>query len=159
MKLFSEIIVLYDDKAMPEEDKFCPSFWQAERFDSDGDFYWDGLSACWTNLKLSKLYEGGEQSDFELNIYRERYRKFEPSIVEVEDLARYISYKSEGRYALKERINNAKNLCVASFFITTKRADDYLEYLKTVHFFLEYTDGIAANLYGFDAKTFSEEFL
>ncbi|MCE3605212.1 hypothetical protein LXA47_16565 [Massilia sp. P8910] len=103
MKFFSEIIVLYDNIPMPSEELFCPSLWTSDNVDSDGDYYWDGMSSCWTNLKLSKTDEVGASSDFEINIYREKSRKFEPSTKEVVDLARYIDYKSEGRYVFSEK--------------------------------------------------------
>jgi hypothetical protein len=159
MKFFSEVIVLYDDVDMPSESKFCPSFWQAERFDSDGDYYWDGMSARWTSLKLSKIYKDDSESSFELNVYREKNREFEPGVEEVNDLARYVGYKDEGRYARVDKINNAGNLCVASLSIMTGTVEDYREYLEATHFFLIHTSGIAANLCGFDAKMFAAEFL
>ena len=43
MKLYTEFIVMHEDGPLPDEENFCPSFWQAEDFDSDGDYYYDNI--------------------------------------------------------------------------------------------------------------------
>lgn len=160
MKFLTEIIVLYDDVDMPSEDMFCPSFWASERFDSDGDFYFDGAEKCWTNLQLEKQYKDSDSSYFVLNVYREKNRQFGPAVMEAADLARYIDYKDAGRYAGDDRIENAANLAVASLSIRTVLVEDYKEYLETVYEFLRVTNGMTANLYtDLDADEFLEKII
>ena len=156
MKILTEIIVLYDDIDMPSEDMFCPSFW-VEPFDSDGDFYHYDAEKCWTSLRLEKMYSDSDSSYLALDVYREKDRQFEPSLLEAADLARYIGYKDEGRYAGDNGIEHAANLAVASLSIRTDLIEDYMEYLKTVYEFLRVTNGMTANLYtNFNADKFLE---
>lgn len=155
MKFFCEMIVLFDDIKMPDEKQFMPSLWECDDIDSDGDYYWDNMNSCWTHLSLSK---NDKNTEFKLNIFREK-REFDPSIVEVADLSRYIDYKLEGRYDLFKNIHNAANLCVASFVIETIDSNVYLEYLKTIYEFLKYTNGITANYYDFNAEGFCERLM
>ncbi|MBC3908058.1 MULTISPECIES: hypothetical protein [Undibacterium] len=153
MKIYSEIIVLYAHVAMPGEDDFCPAFWQAEEFDSDGDFYGDDVAKDWTTLKLTKHYANGRDSDFQLYVHREKGGDA------AHELARFIQYRKDGHYKEKKQVHEAKNLCVASLQIRAASLEDYREFLRTVHFFLEHTGGIAANVGGFDAWDFKTEFV
>ncbi|NHZ83006.1 hypothetical protein F2P44_27560 [Massilia sp. CCM 8695] len=154
MRFLCEIIVFYDDVDLPDVDLFFPSYWQAENFDSDGDFYYYGNETRWTNLEILKFYDGDEESKFGLNIYREKNRKYEPGIQEVADLARYVDYKNQGRYFYIDMIANISNLCVASLEIDTGRLEDYREFLEAVHTLLFHTKGVTANLdQCFDAET------
>lgn len=159
MKFHCETIVIYDDVDMPGEDAFCPSLWQGERIDSDGDYYYDRIGARWSELQLSKEYADGGRSDFRLNVYREKNRLYEPGLQEAADLERYIDYKAQGRYQYLSKIHGAENLSVASLWIMTTRVEDYREYLETVHRFLAHTGGIAANVCDFDADAFRRELL
>ena len=47
MRYYTEFIALHPDAPMPDEATFCPSFWRADDFDSDGDFYADALEGRW----------------------------------------------------------------------------------------------------------------
>lgn len=146
MLFLCEIIILYDDIDLPDAGVFCPSYWEAEHFDSDGDFYYYGIESRWTNLELLKFYGDQEQSSFDVNVYREKNRLYEPGILEASDLSRYIDYKNQGRYKYVDSIHQASNLCVASLCVETSRIEDYREFLMAVHTFLAHTHGRTTNL-------------
>jgi len=158
MKFYTEFIVMHEDGPLPDEENFCPSFWQAEDFDSDGDYYYDNIDGRWTNLALTRRQPDGRNSILNVNTFREQ-RLYEPGTQEVEDLGRYIAYQKEGRYIHNQKISAMKNLAVTALAIQTFDLEDYREFLETVHFFLEYTKGIVVNFLDLDAASFKEEFL
>jgi hypothetical protein len=159
MKITAEFIVLHDDGPMPEEDKFCPSFWQSKKFDSDGDYYYENIDGRWTNLEMTKLESNDKNSMLVVNTYREKNRNYEPATYEIADLKRYVDYKLEGRYLSDAVINGIRNLSVTSLFFETYNLEDYQEFLKTVHFFLGYSKGVLVNFNHLDASSFYTEFL
>lgn len=158
MKIYSEFIVLHEDGPMPAEENFCPSFWQAPSFDADGDYYYDGIDGRWTNLQITKELDGGAKSTLRVDTYRE-HRLYDPSILEVADLQRYIDYVHNGRYQANQQITALNSLAVTSLIIETGTLQDYAEYLKTIHFFLVYTQGIVVSPREMDADAFQVEFL
>jgi hypothetical protein len=158
MKIYTEFIVMHEDEPMPGEDNFCPSFWQAEDFDSDGDYYYHNIEGKWTNLALTKRLPNDRNSVLKVNTFREE-RLYDPGIQEVADLQRYIDYKKEGRYSNNPKISAMNNLAITSLTIETFDLNDYQEFLKTVHFFLDYTKGVIVNVRDLDAASFKEEFL
>jgi hypothetical protein len=158
MKIYTEFIVMHEDLPMPGEENFCPTFWQAEDFDSDGDYYYDSIDGKWTNLVLTKRLAGDRNSVLRVNTFRQN-RLYEPGIQEVADLQRYIDYKTEGRYGNNPRISAMTTLAVTSLAIDTFDLQDYREFLETVHFFLDFTKGVLVNPWELDAKAFREEFL
>jgi len=158
MKIYTEFIVMHEDGPMPNEDYFCPSFWQSEDFDSDGDYYYDNIEERWTNLELTKRRANDKDTVLNVNSFREK-RNYDPGIQEVADLQRYIDYKKDGRYFNNSAILAMKNLAITSLTIETVDLKDYQEFLETVHFFLEYTKGFVVNLWELDAASFQKEFL
>ncbi|BAY24703.1 hypothetical protein NIES2100_44990 [Calothrix sp. NIES-2100] len=158
MKIYTEFIVIHEDEPMPNEDNFCPSFWQSEDFDSDGDYYYENIEGRWTNLELTKRIADDKNSILKVNTFREK-RIYEPGIQEVADLQRYIDYKKDGRYANNPVISSIKSLAITSLTIETFDLQDYREFLKTVYFFLEYTKGFIVNIWELDAASFQVEFL
>ena len=155
-----QIIVLYDHVDMPSEKMFCPSFWAAEDFDSDGDFYYEGVEKFWTKLELEKKYSENDSSLFSIDVWRERNRLYDPGTSEVADLARYVDYRDEGRYFDVHQIAEAKNLCVASLVIETRQVQDYREFLLSVYEFLRVTNGMTSNLsMNLDAGEFLNRFI
>jgi len=158
MKLYTEFIVIHEDVPMPNEDKLCSSFWQAEDFDSDGDYYYDNIEGRWTNLELTKRVNQDKNTVLKVNTFREK-RMYEPGIQEVADLQRYIDYKKAGRYADNPVISAIKSLAITSLTIETFDLKDYREFLDTIHFFLDYTKGFIVNNLELDAAAFKEEFL
>ncbi len=158
MKIYTEFIVLHEDEPMPNEDNFCPSFWQSEDFDSDGDYYYDNIQGKWTHLKLTKRMPDDKNSSLNVNTFREE-RKYDPGIQEVADLQRYIDYKKDGRYLNNPVISTMNSIAITSLAIETFNLKDYQEFLKTVHFFLEYMKGFIVNLWELDATSFQKEFL
>lgn len=158
MKIFSEFIVLHEDVPMPEEDRFCPNFWKAEDFDSEGDYYYNEIDGRWTVLELTRRVNGDDESTLRVYTFREQ-RSYEPSRQHIADLKRYIDYKAAGRYHYLPSIHAIKNAAVTSLIVETKQLADYREFLETVHFFLDHTKGVLVNYYDLDAAAFREEFL
>jgi hypothetical protein len=156
MKIFSEFVVLHEDGPMPSEDRFCPSFWAAEDFDSDGDYYYKEIEGRWTTLQIKKRLPGDRNSLLEVCTFREN-RKYDPAVLEVADLQRYIDYWAAGRY--RERAGGIQSPAVTWLRIETFLIADYREFLATVHFFLEYTKGILVSFKELNAQQFRDEFL
>jgi hypothetical protein len=159
MKIITEFIVLHEDFKMPDEEKFCPSFWGSEDYDSDGDYYYDNINGRWTNLEIAKRQLDGKESSLKVNVYWEFDRLYEPSLLEADDLKRFIDYTRQGRYSDNEVISGIERLGVTSFSFETHSLVDYEEFLCTVYFYLNYTKGILVNFKDLDAIGFKHEFL
>lgn len=155
MKIFSEMIIIHEDVAMPKEERFMPSFWTADDFDSDGDYYYDGIDGRWTTLRITKRLPDG-QSVLEVDTFREK-RNYDPAIQEAADLERYIVYWRAGRY--QRAAPHIQSPAVTSLRIETRHLADYREFLETVAFFLAHGNGIVANFKELDAARFHTEFL
>lgn len=158
MQIYTEFIVLYADRAMPSEEKFCPSFWQAENSRHEGDYYYDNIDGRWTTLELTKVYDGGQESTLEMDILRTK-RLYEPASLEAADLGRFFDYRREGRYDRHGAIKVAEVLATASLAVLASNSEDYREYLHTVGFFLDYTSGILVNHMEHDGASFRKCFL
>jgi len=158
MKIYTEFIVMHEDGPMPDEDNFCPSFWKAEDFDSDGDYYYDNIEGKWTNLVLTRRLPDDRNSILHVDTFREK-RFYEPGIQEAADLQRYLDYRKAGRYAANPVLSAVNSPAVTSIAIETFDLKDYREFLETVHFFLESTKGVIVNFKERDAASFREEFL
>lgn len=141
---------------MPNEEKFCPSFWRAEEFEADGDYYYDNIKGQWTNIEITK--RSSLSNDSTLGS-RQKNRNYEPSIQEVEDLRRYIDYKLEGRYSHDSLINEIEDICVISLCFETYNIEDYKEFLYSVYRFLNFSNGVLANWRELDALSFKKEFV
>lgn len=152
MKVFTEFIILHEDIVMPDEENFCPSLWIHNDSDFEGDYYYDGIGGRWTHLEISN--KGVVLS---VNVYRGQNRNYDPGIFEVKELKRFIGYKESGRYKESE---NIKNTCVTSFFFETSDVSRYYpEFLETVLYFLNYSDGLIVNCGVLDKNSFRKEFL
>lgn len=158
MKIYTEFIVIHEDAPMPDEKNFCPSFWKADDFDSDGDYYYDNIEGRWTELHLTKRRPDERDSILNVNTFREK-RLYNPGLQEVADLQRYLDYHKQGRYSDNPKISAMNNLAVTSLTIETFDLIDYQEYLETVYFFLDYTRGVIVSIWELDAASFKEEFL
>jgi hypothetical protein len=158
VRFYSEFIALHGDDPMPDEELFCPSFWQAEDFDSQGNFYSDSLEGRWTDLKLTRRRPDGDNSVLWVNTLREN-RLFEPGVEEVADLERYIDYHKAGRYADIPALRDLPSLAVTSLAITTPDTNDYREYLETVAAFLGHMGGVLIRPWAPDEAGFRAKFL
>ena len=159
--IFSDIIILFGAmEKMPRANFFCPQFWEGEDFDSEGDFYWQGMEDIWTDLRLTRRCEDGNQSEFSVGIYREREHMgmLDALPTEVRDLSRFVGYRNEGRYSHIKSISESDYINVASFKILTPSLKDYNIFIDTVYAFLVYSQGVAENCYESDASEFSELF-
>ena len=158
MTIHSEFIVLHGDDPMPDEETFCPSFWQAEDFDSDGDFYAEALEGRWTELRLTKPRADGRDSV--LLVYTlAQSRRFEPGILEVADHERFFGYHAAGRYGDLPALAGLASLAVTSLAIETPDLDDYREFLETVDAFLGHSGGALVIPRELDRAGFRERFL
>jgi hypothetical protein len=153
MKLYTEFDVLHGNDPMPGEETFCPSFWKADDFDSDGDFYADALEGRWTELNLTR-----GDSSLSVHTLREE-RPFEPGIQEVADLQRFIDYHRAGRYAHVPAVAELPSLAVTALAIATPDTADYREFLETVDQFLGHTGGVVVSPWEMDRDEFRAEFL
>jgi hypothetical protein len=158
MKIYTELIVLHADIAMPDDERFCPSFWEAEDFDSDGDFYADALEGRWTRMKLTKRRAGGANSVMSVHALREN-RPYEPATREVADLQRFIDRYRAGDFAHLERVAGLPAVAVTSLSIETPDLGDYREYLETVRNFIAAIRGMLIAPWEADETEFTAEFL
>jgi hypothetical protein len=158
VKFSSEFIAMHGDGPMPDEETFCPSFWKADDFDSQGNFYADALEGRWTDLKLTRRRSDGYDSVLWVNTLREN-RLFEPGVQEVADLERFFEYHKQGRYADVPALADLPTLAVTSLVIATPDADEYREFLETVRAFLEHMGGVLVSPWAGDHAAFSEKFL
>jgi hypothetical protein len=71
-------MVMHANDAMPDETIFCPSIWQTDDFDSDGDFYADSLEGRWTQLRLERRVRGRRGTVLRVSVLRDP-RPFEPA--------------------------------------------------------------------------------
>ena len=159
MRIYTELIVLYEDAPMPAEESFCPSIWQAADFDSDGDYYATGVEGRWTQLELTRREEGAPESTLGIYSYREN-NAYEPGLQEIVDLRRYIDYHRQGRYQHEGPIAHIESLAVTSLCFDTPSVKDYREFLETVYRFLEAMSGHVVNYAPIlDAAAFKDHFL
>jgi hypothetical protein len=156
MTYYTELIALHPDVPMPDAGTFCPSFWQAEDFDSDGDFYADALEGRWTSLQLTRRRPDGRDSVLSVNSLREE-RPYDPGVQEVLDLQRFLDYRDAGRYDGLDGV--APPAAVTSLAIQTADPGDYREFLETVDGFLGFIGGVLVAPWEMDRSAFREEFL
>jgi hypothetical protein len=158
MKLFTELLVVAPDSPHPSAEKFCPSFWEGEDFDSDGDFYYDGIDGRWTMLQLRKKISGSMDSYLEVYTFREQ-QFYDPGIESVATLERTLDDVKAGKYADNGTISAMKDIAVTSLTIQTRLIDDYREYLETVAMFLTHSGGVTVGRFELDADAFRHAFL
>jgi hypothetical protein len=156
--IYTEFVVLHADEPMPAEERFAPSFWRADDFDADGDYYADALEGRWTTLELTKRRPSGQDSTLWVNTLRES-RPYEPGIQEVADLERFFEYRRAGRYDHVPAIASLPSLAATSLAIRTPDCDDYREFLETVAMFLEFTGGAIVSPREADLPRFRADFL
>jgi hypothetical protein len=159
MRFFTEFVVLHEDGPMPEAETLCPSFWAGEDFDSDGDFYANGIAGRWTHLELTRRESGQFRSQLVVRTYYANNRLYEPAHLETHDLKRYIDYKDQGRFDGVPRVGAIQSPAVTSLSLETIALDDYGEFLGTVHAFLQRANGVLVNVRDLDAAGFRLEFL
>ncbi len=159
MKYFTEFIIYHEDIPMPEETKLCPLLWKADDFDSDGDFYYDNIDKRWTHLELESKELDELNSKLYIYVYREHNRHYDSS-PDTMKLRRYIEYKIQGEYNYNVIISKIKNPAIASFQFETFKNTHYLDFLKTVYFFLKHSNGSLVNsgMYH-NAEQFAQDFL
>jgi hypothetical protein len=158
MRFHSEFVVMHANDPMPDEQTFAPSFWEAEDFDSDGDFYAHGLEGRWTNLKLTKRRPDRNHSVLWVNTLREQ-RPYEPGTREVADLQRFFDYHDAGRYERVPALAGLTSRAVTSLAIETPDPADYREFLETVDAFLGHSGGVLVSPRELDRAQFRERFL
>jgi len=159
MRLFSEFIVLYEDGPMPEAESLCPSIWKGEDFDSEGDFYAQGIAGRWSYLALTRRGGGLSTSSLMVRTYYANNRPYEPAQLETHDLKRYLEYREQGRFCALPAITAIRSPAVTSLSLETLSVDDYREFLETVHAFLQRSRGTLVNVRELDASQFGAEFL
>jgi len=159
MKIATEFLILHEDGPMPSEEKFCPSLWKNENSDINGDYYYDNIDGRWTNLSISENIEEDKNTVLDINIYRENNRNYESGICEADDLKRYIQYRKEKRYIGNANISSINNLCITSMCFQTYKIDSYDEFLRTVLFFLNFSNGVLVNYGELDAASFKKKFI
>ncbi len=159
MKYFTEFIIYHEDIPMPEGTKFCPLLWKADDFDSDGDFYYDTIDSRWTELELESKEPNELNSKLCICVYREHNRHYDPSLDALR-LRRYIEYKIQGEYDYNTLISKIEKPAIASFQFETYNNNHYLDFLKTISFFLKYSEGCLVNsgMYH-NAEEFAQDFL
>jgi len=157
MKYYSEFVVMHADEPMPDELTFAPSFWKADDYDSEGDFYARGLGGRWSNLELTKRRPDGRDSVLSVNSLREN-RPYDPGMQAL-DLQRFLDYHDAGRYDDVPALADLPSRAVTSLAIDTPDPDDYREFLETVEAFLGHSGGVVVSPVEATQATFREEFL
>lgn len=159
MKILTEFIIYHEDISMPPEEKLCPLLWQSTDFDSDGDFYYDNIDQRWTQLELESIVPDELNSKLTVYVYREHDRNYEPSILEIIQLRRYVEYQKKGQYEDSPVISNIQKPAVASFQFETCSLEHYKDFLKTIHYFLSFSKGCLVNHLQYNADEFAKDFL
>jgi len=158
VKIYTEFVVLHDDVPMPDEEAFCPSFWQADDFDSDGDFYATGLGGRWSDLTLRKRVPDGPDSVLTVQVLREA-RDYPPGLRESHELERFFDHRRAGRYDHLPFVKPGADLAVTALATETGNLPDYREFLQTVNMFLSHTHGHVISPWERDQHSFTTEFL
>lgn len=158
MKFYTEFIVMHADEPMPDEETFCPSFWKAEDFDSDGDFYADALGGRWTYLRLTKNRPDGRESVLWVHGLKENM-SYTPGRQQALDLRRFVDYHKAGRYSNQPALAELPSLAVTLLAIETTDPADYREFLETVAGFIGSMGGMLVSPWELDEAEFRQEFL
>jgi|GEM_PF-840164 len=158
MLLFTELVVVAPDGPHPDAESFWPSVWAGEEFDSDGDFYYDGIDGRWTMLELRTKVAGAADSVLEVYTFRER-RNYDPGLDDVARLERTLDDVKAGRWADDATISAMTEVAVTSLTVRTTSTDHYREYLESVAMFLDHSGGVTVGRLVLDAAGFRRTFL
>jgi hypothetical protein len=151
-----ELVVMHADGAMPDEALFCPSIWQADDFDSDGDFYADSLQGRWTQLRLERRVRGRRGTVLWVSVLRDP-RPFEPwTVIELQG---FIDRHRAGSYAHIPALAGLADLAVTALVVETDDPADHREFLESAHRFLRFTGGWLVDPVEDDADGFAGRFL
>lgn len=157
VKIYSEFVALHANVPMPDEETFCPSFWQAGDVDSRGDYYARGIEGRWSSLKLTKPSADSQDSVLTVGVLREE-RPYDPGGQEIMDLQRFLDYHRAGRYHAPA-LSTLESRAVTSLAILTADIADYREYLETVRAYLAHTGGVVVSPWELNEDEFAAEFL
>jgi len=67
--------------------------------------------------------------------------------------------RKEKRYIGNANISSINNLCITSMCFQTYKIDSYDEFLRTVLFFLNFSNGVLVNYGELDAASFKKKFI
>ena len=151
-----ELVVMHADGPMPDEAMFCPSIWRTEDFDSDGDFYADGLGGRWTQLQLARRVRGERATVLTVSVLRDP-RPFQPWLVI--DLQGFVDRQRAGGYGHVAALAGLRDLAVTALVIETDDAADHREFLESAHRFLRFTGGWLVAPIELDADGFAARYL
>jgi hypothetical protein len=147
MKYEKQLIIGYNDMALPKAELFLPVIWQhyeAWDMDTDGDYYYlNNKDGFWSYLDIKSQKK---KIEFHFTLVRPN-PKYEIGW-----------YKEFEKYLGSSEKNQFDSVC--SFSIETDETDLYQEFLETVLMFLEHTKGVVLNQdKEYTAKEFETEFL
>ncbi len=157
MKIFTCFQILHKDIPHPSPQNFCPFIWQAEYFDSDGDYYAEVPDHKWTDLSL-KIYESPakQNATLSVNTFWEN-STLTSAMIETLDLEIYLKHYRDGYYPQVPPYSEYRAVTALTF--STSRMDYYEEFLKTVLEFLKHNGGFILNLNCMGPLEFKESFL
>ncbi|QHT56704.1 hypothetical protein GXP71_11865 [Cellulomonas sp. H30R-01] len=158
MLLYTELVVVAPDVAHPEAEAFWPAVWESEDFDSDGDFYYDGIDGRWTTLELRTKVAGSAPSVLEVYTFRER-RLYGTGLESVARLERTLDDVKAGRWADNPAVAAMTEVAVTSLAVQTTSTEHYRAYLEAVEMFLAHAGGTTVGRFELDAAAFHERFL
>ncbi|TNE47148.1 MAG: hypothetical protein EP343_20800 [Deltaproteobacteria bacterium] len=150
MKWYTEYIILYEDKPMPEVECFCPTLWKQEHieFGKDNDYYYVNINDRWTNLELL-CFDGPTRTQVKhalsIYTYREKHRPYDVNLWRVNELQRFVNFKNDNFTFDGLRVSQIEALAVTSLSVLTSELSVYEEYMNTTHQFLKYTGGYVVN--------------
>lgn len=152
----NELVVMHANGPMPDEALFCPSIWQADNFDSDGDFYAESLQGRWTQLRLERRVPGRRGTVLWVSVLRVP-RPFQPWTVI--DLQGFIDHQRAGGYDHIPALTRLVDLAVTALVLETDDPADHREFLESSHRFLRFTGGWLVHPVEVDAAGFAGRFL
>jgi hypothetical protein len=158
MLLYTELVVVGPDVPHPEAESFWPALWEGDDFDSDGDFYYDGIGGRWTTLALRTKVPGAAHSVLEVYTFRQQ-RLYETGLESVDRLGRTLADVKAGRWADNATIAAMTDVAVTSLSIQTSLMEHYRAYLESVEMFLAHSGGVTVGRFELDAEGFRDTFL
>lgn len=140
IKVFSEFVIMQEAKTLPEVKTFCKSIWESSNFDSEGDFYYDGINNEWTTLDLEDRVDS---TKFRLRIWREK--KHYPPTIDIIRLESYLKFYKNGEYSWVKELNEIQSLMITSISIETSSMEKLEDFTKTCRDYLKYSQGVIVN--------------
>ena len=161
MRIFTQFIILYENKPLPSAEKLCPMIWKSRNFDSEGDYYYyyNDMNGKWTILELINRENTNDKDIFSVYTYRTE-RLYESGTYNVSNLSTFLDFYKERVYDGIGLLKNIQNLAVTSISIETSDTNIYKNFLNSTYFLLSHVYGVIVNVGGgLNTSEFRDKFL